>query len=106
MTQGMLIFATLLLDPGSTDCIEEGADGNPLVDVALPVATPDGTETGDVVPIVTVLEPMTNTPDGPRLIGVPEIVTPFPPGNIVVPAIEKAVGLAVKVWPPTAKMLD
>ena len=31
--------------------------------------------------------------------GVPEIVTPGPPAVMVVPAMEKAVGLGVNVWP-------
>ena len=49
-----------------------------------------------------VLVPMTR-PEGPSKTGVPEMVMPGPPFTIVVPAMEMAVGLAVKVWPPTVK---
>ena len=44
-----------------------------------------------------VLVPMTKDPDGPSETGVPDIVTPGPPAERVVPATTKAVGLAVKV---------
>lgn len=36
-------------------------------------------------------------PDGPREMGVPEIVMPGPPLDIVVPMMGMAVGLAVNV---------
>ncbi len=52
---------------------------------------------------VTVLVPMMRSED-PRETGVPEIVTPDPPGVSVVPAIEKPVGFAVKLCPATVKM--
>ncbi len=44
-----------------------------------------------------VLVPMTKLPEGPKLTSVPESVAPGPPADIVVPAIEKAVGFGVKV---------
>ena len=50
-----------------------------------------------------VLFPTTKLPDGPKLTGVPEIVTPGPPAEMVVPPIEKAVGFGVKTCPPTVK---
>lgn len=50
-----------------------------------------------------ILVPITKLPDFSKLTGVPEIVTPGPPAEIFVPATKKAVGLAVKVWPPTVK---
>ena len=50
---------------------------------------------------VTVLLPTSNTPDASKLIGVPEIVTPGPPSEIVVPSIKNAVGFAVKTCPAT-----
>ena len=36
--------------------------------------------------------PISNNPEAPKLIGVPEMVTPGPPAVRVVPAIEKTVG--------------
>lgn len=50
---------------------------------------------------VIVLLPMSKTPDASKLIGVPEIVTPGPPAEILVPSIENAVGFAVKTSPAT-----
>ena len=44
-----------------------------------------------------VLPPTTKFPEGPKLTGVPEIVTPGPFGTRVVPAREMAVGFAV-IW--------
>ena len=44
---------------------------------------------------------MTRPPDGCKDTGVPAIVTADPPGVIVVPARDIAVGLAVKTWFPT-----
>lgn len=35
--------------------------------------------------------------------GVPDVMTPGPPAEMLVPAIEKSVGLAVNDWPPTTK---
>ena len=49
------------------------------------------------------LPPTSNTPDASKLIGVPEIVTPGPPAEMVVPSIENAVGFAVKTCPATVK---
>ena len=49
-----------------------------------------------------VLEPTTSVPDAASLMGVPATVIPGPPGVRVVPAMGMDVGLAVKVWPPTA----
>ena len=49
------------------------------------------------------LAPMIKLPEGPKLTGVPAIVTPWPPADNVVPAIENAIGLGVKAWPPTVK---
>lgn len=45
--------------------------------------------------------PPTKTPEGPRLTGVPEITAGGPPGDTVVPAMTKPVGLAVKIAPAT-----
>ena len=39
-----------------------------------------------------------------RDIAVPDIVTAWPPGDTVVPAIENPVGAAVNVWPATLKI--
>ena len=50
------------------------------------------------------LVPIIKLPEGPKLTGVPEIVTPRPPADTVVPAIENAIGLGVKTWPPTVKI--
>ena len=50
---------------------------------------------------VVVLLPMSKTPDACKLIGVPDIVTPGPPAEMVVPSIEKSVGFAVKTCPAT-----
>ena len=47
-------------------------------------------------------EPITR-PEGPRETTVPEIVAAGPLGEIVVPAMTKPVGAAVKAWPPTVK---
>ena len=49
-----------------------------------------------------VLVPMTR-PDGPREIGVPEMVMAGPSRERDVPAMEKPVGFAVNVVPPTVK---
>ena len=49
------------------------------------------------------LPPISNNPEVPKLIGVPEMVMPGPPAVRVVPATEKAVGLGVKVWPATVR---
>ncbi len=49
-----------------------------------------------------VLVPMTR-PEGPSEIGVPEIVIAAPFAERVVPAMRKAVGLAVNVVPATVK---
>ena len=48
-----------------------------------------------------VLPPISKMPEAPSLIGVPSIVIPGPPAEMVVPSIEKAVGLGVKTSPPT-----
>ena len=50
-----------------------------------------------------VLSPMSNDPEVPKLMRVLEMVMPGPPAVRVVLAIEKAVGLGVKVWPATAR---
>ena len=50
---------------------------------------------------VMLLLPMSKIPLVSSRTGVPEIVTPGPPAERVVPSIENAVGLAVKTWPPT-----
>ena len=50
------------------------------------------------------LVPMTNIPPGSKLTGVPEIVTPGPPADIVVPSMENAVGFAVKTCPSTVSI--
>ena len=50
------------------------------------------------------LVPITNTPPDSKLTGVPEIVTPGPPADIVVLSIENAVGFAVKTWPSTVRI--
>ena len=48
-----------------------------------------------------VLFPMSKIPSASKRTGVPEIVTPGPPAEMVVPSIEKAVGFAVKTCPAT-----
>ena len=48
--------------------------------------------------------PMTNIPPGSKLTGVPDIVTPGPPADIVVPSMENALGLAVKTCPSTVSI--
>ena len=48
--------------------------------------------------------PMTRVPEGSRLTRVPEMVMPGPPAERVVPAIEMADGLTVKVWSPIVKI--
>ncbi len=45
--------------------------------------------------------PISNAPFGPRLTMVPLIVMAGPSAEIVVPAMEKAEGFGVKVWPAT-----
>ena len=49
---------------------------------------------------------MSRTPDACKLTGVPEIVTPGPPAEMVVPSIEKATGFAVKTCPATVNTDD
>lgn len=46
--------------------------------------------------------PMTRS-EGERDTGVPEMVTPGPPGDRVVPAMAKPAGRAVNICPPTVK---
>ena len=53
---------------------------------------------------VKVLFPTSKTPDAPKLILVPETVTPEPPAEMAVPSIENAVGFAVKTCPATVKI--
>ena len=48
-----------------------------------------------------VLPPISKMPEDPNLIGDPSTVIPGPPAEMVVPSIEKAVGLGVKISPPT-----
>ena len=50
---------------------------------------------------VMVLLPMTRVPVAGRLIGVPAMVIPGLPGEIVVPANKIDAGLAVNTWSPT-----
>ena len=50
-----------------------------------------------------VLPPISNNPEAPKLMRVPEMVMPGSPAVRVVPAIEKAVGSGVKVWPATVR---
>ena len=50
--------------------------------------------------IAIVLSPMIRVPDTGILTIVPAIVTPSPPGVIVVPSMEIALGFAVNVWSP------
>lgn len=47
------------------------------------------------------LEPITKVPDGLRRTIVPSIVAAGPSAEIVVPAIENAVGFGVNVWSAT-----
>ena len=49
------------------------------------------------------LPPISSNSEVPKLIRVPEMVIPGPPAVRVVPAIEKAVGSGVKVWPATVR---
>ena len=51
------------------------------------------------------LLPISRIPEVPKLMTVPSMVTPGPPAEIVVPSIEKDVGLGVKVSPPTVYTL-
>ena len=51
--------------------------------------------------MLTILVPIFRIPDVSRRTGVPAIVTPGPPAEIVVPAIGNAIQLGVKTWPPT-----
>ena len=46
------------------------------------------------------LLPISRVPEDPKLTIVPSMVTPGPPAEMVVPSIEKAVGLGVKTWFP------
>ena len=50
-----------------------------------------------------VLPPISNNPEVPKLMRVPEMVMPGPPAVRVVAAIEKAVGSGIKVWPATVR---
>ena len=79
----------------------EGDDGDVAVVDVGPIGpnpermiSPRGTV---LVPRGTVLVPMSKDPDGPNETGVPDIVTPGPPAERVVPATTRAVGFAVKV---------
>lgn len=45
--------------------------------------------------------PTTRVPEGWRLMMVPARVIAAPPAEMVVPSMEKAEGLGVKVWPAT-----
>lgn len=51
-------------------------------------------------------DPIIRTPEGPKEIGVPEMVTAAPPGRRVEPASSKPVDWAVNVWPPIVKVFD
>ena len=53
-----------------------------------------------------VLVPMIKCPEGPRLTGVPEIVSSGPPAERMVEAMENAEGLAVMVSPAMVKIAD
>lgn len=67
-------------------------------------ATASGDTTGGVIVGVgskMVELPMVSDPDRPRLTTVPATVTAKPPTEMMVPAMEKAVGFEVNVWPPT-----
>ena len=59
-------------------------------------------EVSDGVVREIVLPSMAKNPDGSRLIAVPPTVTAGPPAETILPAIEKAEGFGVKVWPATA----
>ena len=50
---------------------------------------------------VMVLLPTSKRPDACKATGIPEIVTPGPPAEMVVPSMENAVGFAVKTCPAT-----
>ena len=50
--------------------------------------------------MLTILVPIFRIPDVSMRIGVPAIVTPGPPAEIVVPATGNAIQLGVKTWPP------
>ena len=67
-----------------------------------PPSAKTGPAAADGVGRMLILEdPTCNAPEGPREIGVPEIVTALPPGDSVVLPTAKPVGFAVKVCPPT-----
>ena len=51
--------------------------------------------------MLTILVPIFRIPDASRRIGVPAIVTPGPPAEIMVLVMGNAIQLGVKTWPPT-----
>ena len=70
-----------------------------------PPTVKTGPATADNVGRILVLEdPISNAPEGPREITVPEIVAALPPGESVVLPTVKPVGFAVMICPPTVKM--
>ena len=64
-----------------------------------------GGNAGDGVGSEIIVPSIASAPDGPRLMILPVTVTAGPPAEIVVPAVEKAEGLWVKVWPATIDAL-
>ena len=59
----------------------------------------DGNVGGGVVKSGIVLEPMSKIPDGWRLMTVPSRLAAGPPTETIVPAMAKAEGSGVNVWP-------
>ena len=66
-----------------------------------PPSNTAGPVVGAWVGSTTLVLPMTRVPPKFMLTGVPEMMTPFPPGRIEVPSIANPVGLAVMVCPAT-----
>lgn len=57
------------------------------------------------VGILKVLLPIIKAPEGPRLITVPSVVAAGPTTEIVIPAMERAEGFGVIVWPAITNAL-
>lgn len=98
-----LITVPFTVTPGPPAEIPIPAIENPVgfgVKTWLPIVTAFGVT--DCEGNVIVLLPSTNpAPEGCSVISVPAMVTPGPPAEMVVPAIENAVGFGVKTSFPT-----
>ena len=92
------------LPPGVS---EDPAIGKPVgaaVKVWPATMKTSGPTVSGLWPRPMVEEPICSCEKELRDIAVPEIVTAWPPGDMVVPAIENPVGAAVNVWPATLKI--